>query len=58
MFPENEEELFQEFEVEVHQDFADLTEEELELQLLSYKMMQDVTLQGKTVYKFNQEWLM
>jgi len=39
-------------------DFDELTEEELKLQLQSYKMMQILAEQGKTIYTFDQEWLM
>lgn len=39
-------------------DFEDLTEEEMKLQLQSYKMMQKLAEQGKTIYTFDQEWLM
>lgn len=58
MFPENEEELFQEFDLEVPDDFANLTEEELEFEILSYKKMHELSEQGKMVYKFDQDWLM
>jgi len=39
-------------------EFDELTEEELKLQLQSYKMMQKLAEQGKTIYTFDQEWLM
>jgi hypothetical protein len=38
--------------------FEELTEEEMELQLESYRMMQKLILEGKTIYSFDQEWLM
>lgn len=36
----------------------ELTEEEMKLQLESYKMMHKLAEQGKTIYAFDQEWLM
>lgn len=35
-----------------------LTEEEEMILLESYKMMLEITKQGKKVYSFDQEWLM
>lgn len=46
------------YNMEEKADFEELTEEEMELQLKSYKMMQKLALEGKTIYTFNQEWLM
>lgn len=43
---------------EERSEFDDLTEEEMKLQLQSYKMMQELALQGKTIFTFDQEWLM
>ena len=40
------------------ENIEELTEEELQLQLLSYKMMQKLAIEGKTIYTFDQEWLM
>lgn len=39
-------------------EFDELTEEETEIQLQSYKMMYDLAQQGKTIFTFDQEWLM
>lgn len=43
---------------EDHIEFEELSEEEMKLQLESYKMMQQLALQGKTIFTFSQEWLM
>lgn len=40
------------------ENLEELTEEELQLQLLSYKMMHKLAVEGKTIYSFDQEWLM
>lgn len=36
----------------------ELTEEEMEILLESYKMMQKLAMEGKMIYSFDQEWLM
>jgi len=56
-----EEEDVDEFMYNMEQErteFDELTEEELKLQLQSYKMMKKLAEQGKTIYTFDQEWLM
>ena len=58
MFPENDIDEFMYNTGKEHDDFEDLTEEEMKLQLKSYKMMQQLAEGGKTIYTFDQEWLM
>ena len=58
MFPENDPDEFMQNMYEDHVDFDDLSEDELEIQLKSYKMMHQLAEQGKTIFSFNQEWLM
>lgn len=58
MFPENDIDEFMNNTKKEHEDFEDLTEEEMKLQLQSYKMMQQLAEEGKTIYTFDQEWLM
>ena len=43
---------------ETYVDFEDLSEEELKMQLESYKLMHKLAEQGKTIFSFDQEWLM
>jgi hypothetical protein len=42
----------------IEENDDELTEEEMEIQLESYRMMQKLALEGKTIYTFDQEWLM
>ena len=58
MFKEESIEEFMYNMEEERVDFEDLTEEEMKLQLQSYKMMQKLALEGKIIYTFDQEWLM
>ena len=58
MFPEQDIDEFMFNMQETYVDFEDLTEEELKMQLESYKLMQKLAEQGKTIFSFNQEWLM
>lgn len=58
MFPEEsiDEFMYNEEQISIGDD--DLTTEELNLQLQSYKMMQKLAEMGKMIYTFDQEWLM
>ena len=58
MFPEYDPEEFMRNMYEDRVTFDDLSEDELEVQLKSYKMMQKLSEQGKTIWDFKQEWLM
>lgn len=58
MFPENDPDEFMQNMYEDHVDFDDLTEDELKIQIESYKMMHQLAEQGKTIWNFDQEWLM
>jgi hypothetical protein len=58
MFPEHDPEEFMRNMYEDCVTFDDLTEDELKIQLQSYKMMQKLAEQGKTIWNFDQEWLM
>ena len=58
MFPEYDPEEFMRNMYEDRVPFDDLSEDELEVQLKSYKMMQKLAEQGKTIWDFKQEWLM
>ena len=58
MFPEYDPEEFMRNMYEDRVTFDDLTEDELEIQLKSYKMMHQLAEQGKTIWNIDQEWLM
>ena len=58
MFPEQDIDEFMYNMNEKPSDHDELTIEELNLQIESYKMMYKLAEQGKTIWSFDQVWLM